>query len=72
MPEKQQYTTYVNKEASVAVLKDIRENEQAVQAFTQIPSAGQPGGTEKEGLCVHDLFYLYTAEVIRLKTEFTR
>jgi len=72
MPEKQFYTTSVSKEDSLAVLQDVRGNEQAIQAFTQTPSAGQPGAHKKEGLCANDLFYLYTAEIIKKKTVFTR
>jgi hypothetical protein len=72
MPEKQFYTTSVSKEASLATFQDIRENEQAIQPFTQTPSSGQPGAGGKEGLCAHDLFYLYTARIIKEKTVFTR
>jgi hypothetical protein len=72
MSEKQKYTTSVSKETSLATFRDIRDNEQAIQAFTQTPAAGQPGAQEKAGLCPHELFNLFTARIIMEKVVFTR
>jgi len=72
MPDKQYYSTSVSKEAILETFRDIRENEQAVQAFTQTPSTGQPGADEKDGLCAQELFYYYTARIMMEKTVFTR
>lgn len=64
MPEKQSYTTAVSKAVSLATIRDIRENEQSVQAFTQLPPL-EPAGA-------HDLFLLFTAEIIKEEKVFTR
>ena len=72
MPDKQYYETSVSKQDSQAVLHDLRGNEQSIQPFTQTPAAGQPGFPINEGLCPHELFSLYTAQIIKEKKIFTR
>ncbi|HMI60739.1 MAG TPA: hypothetical protein VK518_07525 [Puia sp.] len=72
MPEKQQYIISVSKETSLATFRDIRNNEQAIESFTQTPAAGQPGADEKARLCPHELFILFTAGIIMEKVVFTR
>jgi len=68
----QQYSTIVLKKTGLDVIKEARENEQAIQPFTQTPSTGQPGSKQTTGLCADELFFLFTAEIIMKKTVFTR
>jgi hypothetical protein len=72
MPDVQHYSTIVLKKTGFDLLKEARENEQAVQPFTQTPSIGQPGSKQTTVLCADDLFFLFTAEIIMKKTVFTR
>jgi hypothetical protein len=72
MPEKQYYSTTVSQEASFAVLVDTRDNEQSVQAFTQLPSTVQVGANGDDALSAHDIFSLFTAQVMMEKRVFTR
>ena len=72
MAEKQYYETTVSQQASLSILSDIRENEQSVQPFTQLPALGQAGGDAHEGLCAYDLFCLFTASVIAERKVFVR
>jgi hypothetical protein len=72
MPEKQLYSTTVSQEASLAIMTDIRENEQSVQAFTQMPAVIACAGGTDQILYPHDLFSLYTAEIIKARRVFVR
>lgn len=72
MPDKQYYETSVSKQESLTIFQDIRDNEQAIQPFTQTPAAGQPGAQKKEGLCPHELFGFFTARIIMEEKVFTR
>jgi hypothetical protein len=72
MQDMQHYSTIVIKKPGLDLLKEARDNEQAIQPFTQTPSTGQPGADQKEGLHPHDLFCLFTAEIIMKRTVFTR
>jgi hypothetical protein len=72
MAEKQYYETNVSQQASLAIIRDIRENEQSIQPFTQLPALGQPGAVGHAGLCAFELFALFTADIINEKRVFVR
>jgi hypothetical protein len=72
MATKQFYETAVSRSVSFSVLEDIRDNEQSVQAFTEMPAVAPDGGEAGTSLAAHDLFFLFTAGVIREQKIFTR